>query len=181
MSFPPPSSGRRAGEPAIIRLHRELDVMPQVASVEGVTVRAIDLPGDVEPWLPLRDAACADLRPRPGTWSTADFHREFTGQSWFHRNRMWVAEASGVMETRHESDRNLSGAVALAVRRSAAGATAHVHWLLVHPEHRRKGLARSLMATLERACWDAGIRRISLETHRDWRAAVALYRNLGYA
>ncbi|MEX2188581.1 MAG: hypothetical protein WD875_17365 [Pirellulales bacterium] len=37
------------------------------------------------------------------------------------------------------------------------------------------------MATLERACWNEGIRRISLETHRDWQAAVTFYRSIGYA
>jgi GNAT superfamily N-acetyltransferase len=55
-----------------------------------------------------------------------------------------------------------------------------LHWLAVHPQWRRRGVGRRLVATLERAAWDAGYREIVAETHADWRAAAAFYERLGY-
>jgi GNAT superfamily N-acetyltransferase len=88
--------------------------------------------------------------------------------------------AAETTENERPSDEILSGSVTLLIGRAGCSVTARVHWLLVHPDFRRRGIARLLMANLEQACWDAGIRRISLETHRNWTAAVACYRSLGY-
>lgn len=56
-----------------------------------------------------------------------------------------------------------------------------VHWLLVDPNYRRRGIGRLLMNCLERAAWDAGHRELQLETHAGWSAAVAFYQSIGYA
>lgn len=117
----------------------------------------------------------------PGPWSEADFFREFTGRKAFRSEWMWVAEPTDMTETCQPDAKNLSGSVTAIVGGPTAIVSARVHWLLVHPHQRRKGVATALMLQLERACWDAGIRRISLETHGNWLAAVAFYRRLGYA
>ncbi len=56
----------------------------------------------------------------------------------------------------------------------------HVHRLAVVPEHRGRGLARSLMAWVERTARERGARRISLSVAADNEAVVRLYESLGY-
>jgi GNAT superfamily N-acetyltransferase len=56
-----------------------------------------------------------------------------------------------------------------------------VHWLLVDPAWRRRGVGRLLMLHLELAAWHDGYREIELETHAGWGAAVAFYQSMGYA
>jgi len=73
------------------------------------------------------------------------------------------------------------GAVTLAIREGAARSVPVVHWLLVDPAWRRRGIGRLLMSHLERAAWDAGWREIELETHAGWIEAVAFYQSIGYA
>ena len=55
-----------------------------------------------------------------------------------------------------------------------------VHWLMVHPRWRRRGIAKCLMAHLELAAWNAGHRAIYLETHTAWQAAAEFYSAMGY-
>jgi GNAT superfamily N-acetyltransferase len=55
-----------------------------------------------------------------------------------------------------------------------------VHWLAVVPPWRRLGLARLLMTHLEDVCWQQGYRKIHLETHAHWDAAVQFYHALGF-
>ncbi|MCA9102660.1 MAG: GNAT family N-acetyltransferase, partial [Planctomycetales bacterium] len=75
----------------------------------------------------------------------------------------------------------LLGTVALGQRGSPGPhARATVHWLAVRSDDRGRGVARLLMATLEHACWQRGQRRIHLETHTGWGAALRLYESLGY-
>ena len=56
---------------------------------------------------------------------------------------------------------------------------ADVAKLLVHRRARRRGLARALMAELERAAWGAGFTLLTLDTKRG-DAAEALYRSIGW-
>jgi ribosomal protein S18 acetylase RimI-like enzyme len=146
-------------------------------------VRNAQIPGDIAGWLGVREAAFADIEPRPGLWTSDDFWRELCPDGATGSAQIWLAETTertDVVEMRHSSGRNLSGSVAMRVRDEGGIRSAHVHWLLVHPRFRRRGVGRTLMTTLERACWEAGFRRVSLETHRNWEAAVAFYRSLGY-
>ena len=165
----------------ILHLARHLREEPQSVVAKAFTTREIGLPGDVPAWLTLRQAATAELTPRPGPWSENDFRREFSAQDWFRNARMWVAEPVAMTESFQHGERVLAGSVTLAVRGSGDSAVGHIHWLLVHPDCRRMRLAATLMANLERACWEAGIRRVVAETHANWQAAVAFYRRLGYA
>lgn len=74
----------------------------------------------------------------------------------------------------------LVGTVTLAERVLADETRYVLHWLLVAPRWRGQGIATALAAQLEAAVWDLGGRAVYLETHVDWREAVALYRKLGY-
>lgn len=56
---------------------------------------------------------------------------------------------------------------------------AEVSKLLVHPGHRRRGIARRLMAAVERAAVEGGRTLITLDT-RTGDAAEPLYQSLGY-
>lgn len=89
--------------------------------------------------------------------------------------------AAETTENDKPNDEILSGSVTLLIGRAGCTVTARVHWLLVHPNFRRRGIARLLMANLEQAAWDAGIRQLSLETHCNWASAVAFYRSMGYS
>lgn len=56
---------------------------------------------------------------------------------------------------------------------------ADVRKLLVHPNHRRQGIARALMGELERIAWTLGRRLLTLDT-RSGDKAEPLYLSLGY-
>lgn len=57
---------------------------------------------------------------------------------------------------------------------------AEVRDVSVVPSHRRRGIARSMMAQMERAARDAGTGRIGLSVSADDGPARALYEALGY-
>lgn len=50
----------------------------------------------------------------------------------------------------------------------------------VHPDHRRRGVGRALLADALRRAREAGAHWLSLEVDRDNGAAVALYRRAGF-
>lgn len=57
---------------------------------------------------------------------------------------------------------------------------AHIRMLGVHPDVRRMGIARMIMAACERRAFDAGKRVISLHTTQRMAAAQAMYEALGF-
>ncbi|HVK24321.1 MAG TPA: GNAT family N-acetyltransferase [Actinokineospora sp.] len=59
--------------------------------------------------------------------------------------------------------------------------TAEIKRMYVSPDGRGKGLAREMLAELERTAAEAGIDRMILETGLMQPEAVALYRSSGYA
>jgi len=62
----------------------------------------------------------------------------------------------------------------------AHGADAEIKRMYVTPAARGRGLARRVLAELERTARDAGHRRVILETGSQQPEAVALYRSSGY-
>jgi ribosomal protein S18 acetylase RimI-like enzyme len=60
------------------------------------------------------------------------------------------------------------------------GHDAEIKRMYVRPAARRSGLARAMLAELERTALAAGHRRIILETGSEQPEAVALYRSAGY-
>jgi GNAT superfamily N-acetyltransferase len=68
----------------------------------------------------------------------------------------------------------------MAMRGEPANAHPVVHWLMVDPAWRRRGIGRLLLEHLETAAWGLGYREIFLETHAGWKAAANFYKSLGF-
>jgi GNAT superfamily N-acetyltransferase len=94
---------------------------------------------------------------------------------------MMRAECTWIACEVDQDNNDAIGAVTLALRKGAIGTVPVIHWLLVDPAWRRRGIGRMLVSHLERAAWDAGWREVQLETHAGWSAAVAFYESMGYA
>jgi GNAT superfamily N-acetyltransferase len=159
---------------AVLHLRKVLLDPPVAREVLGIGIRPIRLPDDVPAWLALRERATADLSPRPRTWHEQDFAAEMLAKPWWRNDYTWLAAAAKP----HEND--CIGAVTLAVREGAVRRVPVIHWLLVDPEWRRRGVGRLLVGHLEQTAWNAGWRELELETHSGWSAAVRLYRAMGY-
>jgi GNAT superfamily N-acetyltransferase len=158
---------------SILHFRRQLFQPPDVADAAGFGVRNIVVPADVADWLALRDRTMADQLPRVRAWSDSDFFSEMQAKLWWRPEWCWLAFDA---ETLHPI-----GAVTLALREGSVTTMPVVHWLLVDPAWRRRGIGRFLMSHLERAAWNDGWREIELETHAGWAAAVAFYQSIGYA
>jgi GNAT superfamily N-acetyltransferase len=159
--------------PAVLHFRRQLFRPPDVADVPGICVRSFSAPDDVAAWLALRNSAMADQVPRVRPWSESDFFSEMQSKPWWRPERTWLAiplETSAPI-----------GAVTLALREGADSTIPVVHWLLVDPAWRRRGIGRLLVSHLELAAWDDGWREVELETHANWTPAVAFYQSIGYA
>jgi GNAT superfamily N-acetyltransferase len=183
---------------SILHFRKQLAAPPVVIEVPGIRVRTFVVPDDVEPWLALRKRATAEIAPPVRPWSNDDFRREMHLKPWWRADHTWLAIAcnlrvAGIDKQRQHSgersspaiDSNESqaiiGAVTLALREGGSAIVPVVHWLLVDPAWRRRGVARSLMSQLELAAWHAGHREVQLETHAKWHPAVAFYQSIGYA
>jgi GNAT superfamily N-acetyltransferase len=104
---------------------------------------------------------------------------EFLHRWWWKPQWMWLAEAE-TDPAGDQAQKPLVGSVTLAMRGEPDRAWPVVHWLMVHPRWRRRGIGRLLMAHLEAAAWEAGYCEVRLETHAGWEAAARFYETLGY-
>jgi GNAT superfamily N-acetyltransferase len=159
----------------VLHLRKELIAPPVAVSVAGTQLRTLEMPDDVSRWLALRDRAMADQLPSARLWTEADFHVEMVNKPWWRVDRTWLAVHA------NEPFGNFVGAVTLAMREGKLASVPVVHWLLVDPIWRRRGIGRMLLSRLEQAAWDGGWREVQLETHAGWAAAVAFYQSMGYA
>jgi GNAT superfamily N-acetyltransferase len=159
---------------SIIHFRKQLSGPPVALEVPDVGVRHIVLPDDVASWLALRDRAMAGQAPPVRPWSERDFHTEMVAKNWWRPDLSWVACQTDETQT-------LIGSVTLAIREGTAGGVPVIHWLLVDPAWRRRGIGQLLVSHLERAAWNAGWREVQLETHAGWADAAAFYQSIGYA
>jgi GNAT superfamily N-acetyltransferase len=159
----------------VLHLRKELLDPPVERLAANFLVRSIILPDDIEGWLELRKRATADLTPPVREWTRTEFMAQMVDKPWWKDEHTWLAidAASGRSE--------VVGAVTLALRTGAAANAPVVHWLLVDPAWRRRGVGKMLMSRLESSAWNAGWREIELETHAGWTDAVAFYHSMGYA
>jgi GNAT superfamily N-acetyltransferase len=157
----------------VLHFRKQLTSPPVAADAPGICVRQLIVPQDVPAWIALRDWAMARERPAVRPWTIADFHSELIGKPWWNAEHSWVATDGDASP--------LLGAVTLAIRAGQTGSVPVVHWLVVDPACRRRGVARLLMSRVEQAAWNDGWREVQLETHTGWSAAVAFYHSMGYA
>lgn len=161
----------------VLQLVRTLSSRPVAELPAGVSVRNFSGSEDIVAWLKLRQQAFARQTVGVRAWDETDFAAEFLRKPWWNPRRMWIAEPTNDLPP---VERSFIGAVTCAVRGVGPAAQPAVHWLVVHPRWRNRGVGRLLLNTLEAACWDSGQRTIVLETHIGWAAAVRLYQSLGY-
>ncbi|MEB8488324.1 MULTISPECIES: GNAT family N-acetyltransferase [Acidithiobacillus] len=70
------------------------------------------------------------------------------------------------------------GYILLLLRRNSL--IARIYSIAVMPEHRRTGMARTLLAGAESVAVESGRNRIRLEVREDNAAAIRLYTSIGY-
>ena len=75
-----------------------------------------------------------------------------------------------------ESGQALAGTGALIVDRDKG----QIVRVAVHPQWRRRGIGRALVAALLEAARARGLARVWMETNDDWIDAVSLYRSCGF-
>jgi GNAT superfamily N-acetyltransferase len=161
--------------PTVLQFVKTLASKPEIIVAPSIRLRTYVAREDVGVWLDLRHRAFARLKLGVRQWNLDDFEAEFLSKWWWRPERMWFAEA----ET-PGGGRQAVGTVTLAMRGEASDAQPAIHWLAVLPAWRRRGIGRLLVTALEAHAWEAGHRRIYLETHAAWAAAVELYQRLGY-
>jgi GNAT superfamily N-acetyltransferase len=161
----------------VLHMRRELVTRADPELLQGIVVRNYRGDKDIERWLDLRHRAFARERVGVRQWQAADFEQEFLERDWWQPERMWLAEDASLDSA---AGAPLVGAVTLALRAGAETTVPVVHWLVVRPGWRRRGIAGLLMDHLEAYCWDAGWREVRLETHAAWEAAAEFYRGRGY-
>jgi GNAT superfamily N-acetyltransferase len=159
----------------ILHLRKQLVHPPAVRFADAIDVRHMVLPDDIAAWLALRERAMKGQTPQVRPWTQEDFLGEMAQTAWWRSDWTWLAIADRVAGT------DLAGAVSLAVREGRSTSVPIIHWLLVDPACRRRGIGHLLVSHLERAAWDAGWREVQLETHAGWAEAVAFYHSIGYA
>jgi GNAT superfamily N-acetyltransferase len=173
----------------ILQLSKSLLPPVSNACVPGVTVRHFREPADIQRWIALRNRAFAREAVGVRQWDESDFRRELLDKPWWAPERLWFAVAPAnsaapnstpLQSLPGASEEQVVGAVILADRGAAEHAQAAIHWLIVLPSWRRRGVGRLLIEALETRAWELGHRRVVLETHVAWRNAAQFYERLGY-
>jgi len=160
----------------VIQLTHQLESRPELPDLADIGLRHFADRADIEVWLELRRRAFAKQQVGVRDWDPAEFSAEFLDKPWWNYSRMWFAET----QDEHLLPAEPIGTVTLGLRGSGSNARPVVHWLVVHPRYRRRGVGRLLVAALEQACWDIGHRQIWLETHAGWAEANQFYQAIGY-
>jgi ribosomal protein S18 acetylase RimI-like enzyme len=75
-----------------------------------------------------------------------------------------------------QSERTLTGTGAVIVD----GSVGQIVRVAVHPQWRRRGIARALIAALLEAARARDLDRVWMETNDDWHDAIGLYRRCGF-
>ena len=100
-------------------------------------------------------------------WPANAFHTELSQTSF---SRLWV------VETDREGEKQIVGIIVVWLIMDEA----HVGTIAVHPDYRRQGIGRMLLAHALLECLQGGARRAFLEVRRSNHAAQGLYRLFGF-
>ena len=163
----------------VLQLAKKLEKRPQLAKVEGITLRQFKGPEDIDLWLQTRLFTFADEFSPPKPWSKQDWQREFSRKPWWTDQRMWFAQVHPPLARDSENGKTI-GSVTLGHRGKGINARPSIHWLMVVPEWRWHGAGRFLVTQIEQQAWDLGEREIVLDTLSEWAAAAAFYQKMGY-
>jgi len=160
----------------ILHLSKSLtSPVPAPESVDGVNVRTFAGEADIAVWLRMREESFVEESPVVGRWDRADVARELLDKPWWRPELTWFALAEDAAGVTVEV-----GTITLALRQTPSKAVAAVHWLMVLPAYRHRGIAQLLLQTLEQRAQQQGFTEIHLETHRRWQSAVKFYEAAGY-
>jgi GNAT superfamily N-acetyltransferase len=175
----------------VIQMEKTLQGPANPEAVEGFALRCFDQQQDLPAWLALRQRTFAREKLGVRDWGPADFKQEFAAKPWWNPQHCWVIETdqgakdgvlpvlSGTTPAIKEA-LQIVGSVTLAMRKGLESDRAVVHWLMVYPRYRARGLGRWLLGVLEAKAWELGHREVFLETHSAWEAATRLYLASGY-
>jgi ribosomal-protein-alanine N-acetyltransferase len=101
-------------------------------------------------------------------WPERSFRFELTEN---RSSRLWVADA-----VNDAGRRRVAAATVIWVIEDEA----HIGTFAVHPDFRRLGIGRRLLAKSLHECWLEGVRKVFLEVRRGNLAAQQLYRSFGF-
>ncbi len=151
----------------VIIFEKQLSEATSIPQIRGVTLRSFQ-DGDIDDWLHLH-YQCFGSSDSERRWNQADFRREFLNKEWWSPRRCWFALSEnspvGTVAVGNRPNRNDCGSLL---------------WLMITPDHRRRGIGGMLTCLAEQVSFEIGYRTISLETLSSWSSAVSLYRSLGY-
>jgi len=74
----------------------------------------------------------------------------------------------------------VDGAIMASVMAGYDGHRGWINYLAVDPQHRRQGLARTLMSEVERMLREMGCAKINLQIRRDNPEAISFYERIGF-
>jgi len=74
----------------------------------------------------------------------------------------------------------VDGAIMASVMAGYDGHRGWINYLAVDPQHRRQGVARTLMSEVERMLREMGCAKINLQIRRDNPEAISFYERIGF-
>jgi GNAT superfamily N-acetyltransferase len=162
--------------PNVLELTRSLTGLVEIDLPNGVRLRTFgdgcNDCDDVTAWLDLRRRAFAKEHPAVRDWTATEFAREFTSKPWWQPQHCWFA-------VKGDNAQVIASAM-LATRTGRNTTQAVLHWLMVDPQHRRRGIGQALLHTVENRAWQVGHQSLSIETHTNWQSSVQLYKKCEY-
>lgn len=175
----------------VVQMVKTLRETAKPATVEGFELRSFEDQRDLAGWLALRQRAFAREKLGVRDWGETDFRQEFSSKPWWNPLHCWLIETNQAdpilqmpvlsnPDSASTANNQIVASVTLAMRKGESADRAVVHWLLVHPRYRSRGLARWLLGILEIQAWHLGHREVYLETHSAWEAATRFYLAAGY-